>query len=625
MAKSFPLLVVIAVFLGLAACDDAPAGDGEITTLEETTETSGGDSTEEDLEDELELDQQITDLDQSAPDQDPEFQEETTEDLADALAGLGESCASNAGCVSGFCMVTPSNATVCSTCAQDSDCIGTQSCTFNDGLGYWSCEEAALQPLGTSCGDNAECESGICAVGVIGSVCSICATNADCGTNQACVPGSGVNYLFCVGQQALGESCSSDAECVQQHCFGGVCGSCSADLDCGDGGACSLDNELGYAVCAGGLGDACAADGDCASGACYEEGAAMICSECNSNADCGVQRTCVYDDDLRYAVCLGTGTLGQACDDSNQCEPGSHCNGGLCSECESDSDCLDGGLCIYLDGIEYAVCSGGMGDICASGSDCNSGNCYSTDGYSVCSECDSISDCGPQQDCFYQGELGYAACVGTGSFGAACVDETQCIDEAFCFEGACSECREDADCDGGSCIFDTVSEYHTCLKANGESCSEGSECQTGICRVGTFGNGLCSDCIDDADCPAGSSCTYDFLGGMDYAMCLGSVELGNSCSADYDCASGICSNDVCAECATDADCGVEGSCVSGSSYDYCLSGYGETCSEASDCASGICTNLVIYNVCSECSSDADCPNGESCNIAFETPFYQYCG
>ncbi|MCA9705064.1 MAG: hypothetical protein KDK70_04335 [Myxococcales bacterium] len=164
------------------------------------------------------------------------------------------------------------------------------------------------------------------------------------------------------------------------------------------------------------LGQPCADPSECCSGACFTVGAlGGVCSECDSDEDCGWG--CNFGNPLAGipAVC-GDGGLGAGCETSSACQPGLVCNAVVelpgiiessgCSECASDDDCLPGLLCApsydpgLMTGFWRCVLPGSEPNDagCASDEVCASGQCApaSVMGVplvSVCAECNEDVDC----------------------------------------------------------------------------------------------------------------------------------------------------------------------------------------------------------------------------------------
>jgi Notch-like protein len=268
--------------------------------------------------------------------------------------------------------------------------------------------------LGDTCTEAADCSTNYCFARTGPDVCSLCAVNGDCGVQQRCAYSGDRGYAACVGTGNLGASCNTDQQCASTHCNQGVCSECFGDADCEGGGTCIDDRTgVGYFSCTGGLGDACQQGNDCGTGFCFDPpgGGPNRCSECEVNGDCGAQRSCEYNIRNGYASCVGTGALGNICNNGGQCES-NFCAGGVCSQCEGDGDCTGGGSCIDdRNGQGYYVCAGGLGNVCTTGTDCNSGFCYDPPvGSDRCSECETSQDCPNNGTCAPNLQLTYAVC-----------------------------------------------------------------------------------------------------------------------------------------------------------------------------------------------------------------------
>ena len=96
---------------------------------------------------------------------------------------------------------------------------------------------------------------------------------------------------------------------------------------------------------------------------------------------------------------------------------------------------------------------------------------------------------------------------------------------------------------------------------------------------GVCSGNVCVECADDGDCLDG--------------VCSGNVCV--ECADDGDCLDGVCSGNVCVECADDGDC-LDGVC----SGNMCVE-----CADDGDCLDGVCSG----NVCVECADDGDCLDG----------------
>jgi hypothetical protein len=139
-------------------------------------------------------------------------------------AELGAFCESEAVCASGRCLHgLPFNNATCAECEHDSDCTGGQLCGLQvlDGGAARVCEEPRALPLGALCGENAQCDSGVCCFGACSECCgdfAPCQDGAECGSSQ--VPGASAMQLcgFGMQQRAAGEPCGSSRDCASGSC-----------------------------------------------------------------------------------------------------------------------------------------------------------------------------------------------------------------------------------------------------------------------------------------------------------------------------------------------------------------------------------------------------------------------
>jgi hypothetical protein len=171
-----------------------------------------------------------------------------------------------------------------------------------------------------------------------------------------------------------GASCSMDDECASDRCYvvgvlGGICGECTSDADC-PGGGCSPPNPLLQTPAQCNLGeqgggcetdDACCGIGICST-VISVPGilSASTCGQCESDADCGGPGLCQPNLDIMNLSglweCVAPGSLpnGASCS-TNATGDGACASGicatasvmglldvGICSECESNADCVAG-------------------------------------------------------------------------------------------------------------------------------------------------------------------------------------------------------------------------------------------------------------------------------------------
>ncbi|QDG51756.1 hypothetical protein FIV42_13660 [Persicimonas caeni] len=112
------------------------------------------------------------------------------------------------------------------------------------------------------------------------------------------------------------------------------------------------------------------------------------------------------------------------------------------------------------------------------------------------------------------------------------------------------------------------------------------------------------ECGSDADCTDPQICVADRSGNTVEFTCQdpsGSGQVGDSCSADSDCASNLCVDGTCsAPCETTSDCSDDGSIICDSTDVQTDGGATET------------VNICVPKPASQCSSDADCTSPERC-------------
>lgn len=147
--------------------------------------------------------------------------------------GLGESCEQNGDCRSGDCFLHGDLGECATPCA-----LG---CAMGTVCRDEHCVADRTQPVGGACIDNADCRSGLCARSGQGSWCTVpCTASADCPSGMVCDPMA----LVCAPDLGLdGAPCATGADCLFGLCgqVGGerVCSSyCDRDTPCGAGYEC---------------------------------------------------------------------------------------------------------------------------------------------------------------------------------------------------------------------------------------------------------------------------------------------------------------------------------------------------------------------------------------------------
>ena len=295
-----------------------------------------------------------------------------TPDNADRACKAGEVCAPRGGgCIPEAQACTKANCPPPKTCD-----ASTQQCI----------NPTANLPLGTACGSDQECQSGLCATaGMLGGaikgskgVCSRpCCTSGQCSLGFVCfAPGTGGRYCLEPGlagrSKSLGLSDVGAACTVSSACRSGICqdqkclDTCCSSGDCLGGTTCRFVESGGRAFfgCADPPGSAarhasCGAPQDCTSNLCafYQGQQHCVAPCCSSADDCGTvdgkkilcvntSRSALTKDTI-VTACIGSvptsanKSFGDACSANNECTTGlcdavtARCS----SVCCLDSDC----------------------------------------------------------------------------------------------------------------------------------------------------------------------------------------------------------------------------------------------------------------------------------------------
>jgi hypothetical protein len=357
----------------------------------------------------------------------------------------------------------------------------------------------------------------------------------------------------------VGAACNGPADCAGQSCVDGVC----CDAACA--GACD--------VCKASLG--ALADGVCtvlpagsagspACGPFVCNGVSASCTTCAHDSECTPGRYCGAD-----GTCHAQEPLGGGCDET----PGNACLEAGCAVCAS-GHCADGVCCNSACGGACDVCSSALGasadgtcslaplgsagaPACANGAACNgaSATCPLT--------CSSDSDCASDHYCAANG-----ACLSRKALGSICdqrggadcklADCRVCVGANNCVDGVCC----DAPC-SGACDVCTkslgASADGTCTIL-GKGAPGQPACAAGATCDGTQPVCPGAGCKSDADCPTGDACESN-------GECVVKPPLPGHCNGDrtqelgpdggllQDCGRYRCVVDTCrSNCTTDADC-----------------------------------------------------------------------
>ncbi len=330
---------------------------------------------------------------------------------------------------------------------------------------------------------------------------SACTATAGCPAGDWCEVSTGK----CQPRLANGAGCSADAQCTNGHCAQGVC-------------------------CDGACGGACES--------CAEPDRLGACSPL-AGGSAGTPSCAPYVCDGSSASCPGS------CSRDGGCVAGDYCDGGSCSEKESNgktctaanqcqsSDCVDGYCCNTTCGHKCDACnvSGKLGKctVVAQGSagipNCSPYVCNGTS--ATCpSSCDKGSDCGSGDLCTG------GKCVGKEDNGGSCAAAGECK-SGNCVDGYCC----DTSCAGGCDACDVPDREGTCTVIAKGSPGDNPSCGHYVC------DGVTASCPTtcahgDGDCASGYFC----YGGQ----CTLKPN-GQTCAAGDVCASGNCVDGVCCD------------------------------------------------------------------------------
>ena len=194
-------------------------------------------------------------------------------------------------------------------CRNDSECDPSERC--NTGTGNCEARPTDLGDLGEACEGNEQCNSGVCATTILGSICTqscdgfntaSCPGGFYCDGEAVGVCGMGLCLPGAAGGTPLGGSCTADTDCATLNCGGGRCvTACRPDSGvdtCPAGYACQTGAAAGCGSCRaeadiGTIGDSCEIDSDCRSGLCAVRGDETFCTaDCADATECPDSFTC---------------------------------------------------------------------------------------------------------------------------------------------------------------------------------------------------------------------------------------------------------------------------------------------------------------------------------------------
>jgi len=395
-----------------------------------------------------------------------------------------------------------------------------------------------------------------------------------------------------VGDTVPGFTCVGTdlAACPKgQYCHGSGCIACEPqdvcdhyDNDCDgvvDDGPLSDADKDGYSWCGKIDAQGHPYDVDCDdTDPTVYPGAPEICdgkdNDCNGLIDDGA--TCPDNEQCFNGKCVN------ACDvdGGNVCGPSRHCDAvthtcvndttvGIGEPCTADSECTSPLFC--------ADASVVGGDALPSGAT------------GVCTEpCCSSTACPASFVCYAPGsggrycvdptKIGRGGTLGTEQGGATETTATRCRSGEVASGHCADTCCSDTDCASGTaCAYGTLDGHDGmfCTAGTGkgtqdDTCFSASDCKDLVCAADGFAGACYDECCGSSKCQSadGSICAFAVIGNSSDVVSLcwqspqGSKVLGAACTANGDCASGACYDDIvndthyCTDpCCVDSDCG----------------------------------------------------------------------
>jgi hypothetical protein len=444
---------------------------------------------------------------------------------------LGDPCATDASCSSGFCADG-----VCCDRACGGPCEACSTAKKGPGT-----VEGRCAPVTDGADPDDECGvvgSGVCATpghcngqgackGRAGTLCgaATCPFSSQlvadtCDDAGACVPSvmHECPWDTCPqecqpyrsltpskpGTKALGEACDTGKECASKICADGVC----CDLPCSGCQACRSDFKHD-----GGPNGVCGnvKEGTDPHDACTRRRFGCVAATPGFLGDvCGSNGSCVpatpEGNPCGETTCQDATTMtGKICTASGQCVTGSAncgafaCAGGVCGVCcGSASDCAPGLVCKDCNCVEPLT----NGATCTSAEQCTSKHCVDgrcCDG-ACTGQCEACDVVGSEGVCSPMGGAPHGprpACTGTAGAPCAgsCDGQTR---DACVYPAAATPCGA-AECSGNDLVVHNCDGQGACVNVP-QSCGDYA-CVGSSCR---------SSCTTPSDCASGRVCSESF-------------------------------------------------------------------------------------------------------------------
>jgi hypothetical protein len=460
----------------------------------------------------------------------------------------------------GDCLTIVCNGNGGTTTVTDTADVPSDPTGCNPGVCNGSTPGHNQDPDGTACGNGLKCLLG---------ACSGCANNGDCIPPETCAGGGvplvcGCTPLTCAGTSppttcgSIPDGCGNTLNCNDNKEDGN-----ETDVDCGGGssskGVCATRCAQGNKC---GTGSDCAG-GNCVDGVCCNTACNMACEACTAakQGPGGVDGVC------------GAAKVGNT-------DPRGMCANMASTSCGLDGKCAASATCAKWP--SGTTCSNPVG--CATAMLTTDTQC---DGSGNCSQGSSTMACPNGLQC----NPGMPACLtGCGT------SDANCVSGYFCKSNVC-----------------------TPLKAPGANCTGNDQCGSGVCGLAGTGNCCATNtCIGGAcgftGCSStGGTCQYPGTGSTCATpSCSNATLTPNTCNGSGGCNTTpvACGGEL--QCngttACLGSCSTDANCVSGnycSSGDSCVAqgGPGATCGGNDQCTG---TNGCLTNCCASSCITGTC-------------------
>lgn len=441
-------------------------------------------------------------------------------------------CVSN-HCVDGVCCDTACTA-ACNAC--------TASAKGGGDDGVCGPIAAGTDPFG-DCGACDVCSgSGTCAPAAPGTDpkndCRDSGSPA-CGLNGVC-DGAGACDTYPSSGACTPRPCSSNSECVSNHCVDGIC------CDSGCLGACRACTAAKKGSGVDGVCGPVAADtdpdGECEEGPNYP-------TSCLADGMCdgaGTCRTFAKDSvSCGASQCISGNAVGLVCNGAGQCLQGTAacepyiCKGDAClDQCADDNDCIPTAFCSAQGACLPKVVAGSP---CSTGSQCLSGFCADavccnaacTGQCEACNVAPNVGTCSPVVGAPMPG---HQPCVDDGD---ACSGACDGVDRSACQYPSVSVSCGTPTCEDGVAHTSHCDGHGTCVPGADESCGAYA-CGETTCLT---------TCEGQQDCAQGYGCAPE-------GICIpgGGLPDGKPCQDGQSCQSGYCSDGYCCDSACNGQC-----------------------------------------------------------------------